>query len=278
MPAETAGRRRRADLELVRRGLVASREEAQAAIAADLVVADGAPVTKPATLLAASAAVSVLAPPQRFVSRGGEKLDHALERFGIDVRGRRCLDAGASTGGFTDVLLTRGAAIVIACDVGYGQLHARLRSDPRVLVRERTNVRDLRPADLPWAPELVVADLSFVSLRLALPALAGLAAPEASAVVLVKPQFEVGRERVPRGGVVRDPELWREAIVGVAARAEELGFGVLDVCASPLRGPAGNVEFLLRLERSLPSAPDLDGRIAASIAEGRALAGTGGPA
>jgi 23S rRNA (cytidine1920-2'-O)/16S rRNA (cytidine1409-2'-O)-methyltransferase len=262
MAADAAGRRRRADVELVRRGLVTSREEARAAIDADLVTVDGAPVTKAATQVSTSSALAVLAPPQRFVSRGGEKLDHALERFGIDVAGLACLDAGASTGGFTDVLLGRGAASVIACDVGYGQLHARLRADERVTVLERTNVRELTADGLPHRPELVVADLSFVSLRLALTALVELASDAARFVVLVKPQFEAGRDRVPRGGVVRDPEVWRDAVLGVVARAAELGLAAHAVTASPLRGPAGNVEFLLHLERAAADpgrfAADLD--------------------
>jgi 23S rRNA (cytidine1920-2'-O)/16S rRNA (cytidine1409-2'-O)-methyltransferase len=270
---DPAGRRRRADLELVRRGLVTSREEAQQAIAADLVVADGAPVTKPSTLLAPSVALRVLAPAQRFVSRGGEKLDHAIERFGLDVRGASCLDAGASTGGFTDVLLARGALRVIACDVGYGQLHARLRADARVVVLERTNVRDLHGDLLPWRPDVVVADLSFISLRVVLGALVGVAGDDARFVVLVKPQFEVGRDRVPRGGVVRDPALWRAAIEGVVERAEGFGLGVRDVCCSPITGPAGNVEFLLLLTRRSERAPDLGERIASALTEGSALAG-----
>lgn len=257
---------------------MASREEAQQAIAADLVVADGAPVSKPATLLAPSAALHVLAPPQRFASRGGDKLDHALDRFGLDVSGASCLDAGASTGGFTDVLLARGAARVLACDVGYGQLHARLRGDARVVVRERTNVRDLTVDDLPWRPEIVVADLSFISLRLALDALCAVAAARARFVVLVKPQFEVGRDRVPRGGVVRDPVHWREAIDGVVARAAVLGLVARDVCCSPITGPAGNVEYLLLLERPAAPVDDLGVRIDAAIAEGRRLAGTAGAA
>lgn len=267
------GRRRRADLELVRRGLVASREEAQEAIAADLVLADGAPVTKPATQVAPSTALSLLAPALRFASRGGDKLAHGLDRFGIDVSGSTCLDAGASTGGFTDVLLSRGAAGVVACDVGYGQLHPRLRADARVVVLERTNVRSLTLDDLPWRPRLIVADLSFVSLRVVLAALDAVAAEDARMVLLVKPQFEAGRGRVPRGGVVRDEGVWRDAVVGVVERARELGWSARDVCASPLRGPAGNVEFLLLLDRSGPSASDLDERVDGAIDEGRVLAG-----
>lgn len=271
MSSDAATRRRRADVELVRRGLVASREEAQAAIAADLVVVDGAPLTRPATQVLPSQSLRVLAPPRRFASRGGEKLDHALERFGVDVRGAHCLDAGASTGGFTDVLLARGASGVVACDVGYGQLAPRLRDDARVTVLERTNVRELTADRLPFRPDVVVADLSFVPLRLVLPTLRELAMPDARFVLLVKPQFEVGRARLGRGGVVRDADAWRTAVEGVVAAARELGLGTRDVTASPLRGPAGNVEFLVDLAAG-EGAADLPRRIDAAIAEAPGVA------
>ena len=187
--------RRRLDVELVRRGLASSRAEAQAAVEAGLVTVAGSPATKAASLVAADVPVQVLGPARRFVSRGGEKLRAALDRFGVDPRGRDCLDAGASTGGFTDCLLQAGAGRVVAVDVGYGQLAWEVRNDPRVTVMERTNVRTLEPADLPFAPELVVADLSFISLRAVLPALVRAAAPDAEFVVLVKPQFEAGPGR-----------------------------------------------------------------------------------
>ena len=211
--------RRRLDTELVRRGLAASRTEAQAAVDAGLVTVGGRPAAKASTMVADSEPVALAAPPRRFVSRGGDKLDAALDRFGVDPSGVDALDAGASTGGFTDVLLRRGAARVAAVDVGYGQLAWSLREDPRVTVLERTNVRDLTPGRLPFAPGLVVADLSFISLRLTLPALAGVAAPAAAFVLLVKPQFEVGPARVGSGGVVRDPEAWQDALDGVAGSA-----------------------------------------------------------
>ena len=190
----------------------------------------------------------------RFVSRGGEKLDHALDAFGVDPAGRDCLDVGASTGGFTDVLLQRGAARVIALDVGYGQLHPRIRDEPRVTVLERTNVRETR--ELPFAPELVVCDVSFVSVRKALPPALVLAAPGWEAVVLVKPQFEAGRGEAPRG-VVRDREVWRRVLREVAGDAPGWGAQVVGVVDSGLPGPKGNREFFLHLvHRERPENPD----------------------
>ena len=260
--------RRRLDVELVRRGLANSRAEAQAAVEAGLVTVAGSPATKPASLVAADAPVQVLGPARRFVSRGGEKLRAALDRFGVDPRGRDCLDAGASTGGFTDCLLQAGAGRVVAVDVGYGQLAWEVRNDPRVTVMERTNVRTLEPADLPFAPELVVADLSFISLRAVLPALVRAASPDAEFVVLVKPQFEAGPGGVGSGGVVRDPEVWRRVLGEVADAFGSLEVGVLGVVASPLRGPAGNVEFLLHGRRGVDDARvDLD----AAVTEGEGL-------
>jgi 23S rRNA (cytidine1920-2'-O)/16S rRNA (cytidine1409-2'-O)-methyltransferase len=233
---------------MVRRRLVTSRTEAQEAIASGLVTVDGAPASKPATQVSAGQAVAVAAPPRAYVSRGGEKLAHGLDRFALDVRGRRALDAGVSTGGFTDCLLQRGAASVVAFDVGYGQVHERVRTDPRVEVHERTNVRDLTPADVtPPAPDLLVADLSFISLAGVLPALRGVLADDAEAVVLVKPQFEADRGEVGKGGVVRDPAVWGRALERVAAAAAGVGWRVSGATASALLGPAGNVEFLLHL-------------------------------
>lgn len=183
------------------------------------------------------------------MSRGGEKLAHALEAFDVDPEGRRCLDAGVSTGGFTDCLLQRGAAQVLAYDVGYGQVHEKIRQDDRVVVHERTNVRDLTPADLPQPlPDLFVADLSFISLAGVLPVLRPLLSDPAEGVVLVKPQFEAQRGQVGKGGVVRDPDVWLECLLRVADSARSLGWGRLDVTASPLLGPAGNVEFLMHLQ------------------------------
>ena len=260
--------RRRLDVELVRRGLANSRAEAQAAVEAGLVTVAGSPATKAASLVAADAPVQVLGPARRFVSRGGEKLRAALDRFGVDPRGRDCLDAGASTGGFTDCLLQAAAGRVVAVDVGYGQLAWEVRNDPRVTVMERTNVRTLEPADLPFAPELVVADLSFISLRAVLPALVRAASPGAEFVVLVKPQFEAGPGGVGSGGVVRDPEVWRRVLGEVADAFSSLEVGVVGVVASPLRGPAGNVEFLLHGRRGVDDARvDLD----AAVTEGEGL-------
>jgi 23S rRNA (cytidine1920-2'-O)/16S rRNA (cytidine1409-2'-O)-methyltransferase len=260
--------RRRLDAELVRRGLATSRTEAQEAVRDGLVLVGGRAAGKPSTLVDPAEPVELVGPARRFVSRGGEKLDAALDRFGIDVAGARALDAGASTGGFTDCLLQRGASHVVAVDVGYGQLAWSLREDPRVTVLERTNVRDLRPEALPFAPELVVADLSFISLRLVVGALAGLAAADAGFVLLVKPQFEAGRDQVGPRGVVRDPERWADAIRGVAEASAAVGLRPLDVTASPVRGPAGNVEFLLHARKAAArpdAALDLDGALAAGL-------------
>jgi 23S rRNA (cytidine1920-2'-O)/16S rRNA (cytidine1409-2'-O)-methyltransferase len=237
---------------------------------------DGAPALKSATQVHAGQAIVVAAPPRTYVSRGGEKLAHGLDRFGIDPSGRRCLDAGVSTGGFTDCLLQRGAAHVLAYDVGYGQVHERLRQDARVSVHERTNVRELTPADLPEPrPDLLVADLSFISLAGLLPTLRPLLAAEAEAVVLVKPQFEAERADVGKGGVVRDPAVWRRCLERVAAAAASVGWPVFDATASPLRGPAGNVEFLAHLApvrsgTSGEAPPDVERIIEAAVTEGEA--------
>ena len=222
-----------------------SRTEAQAAVRAGRVLVRGAPATKTTTLVAADEPLAVTGPARPFVSRGGGKLVAALDAFAIDPTDRDALDAGASTGGFTDVLLQRGARHVVALDVGTGQLAWELRTDPRVTVLERTNVRDLRPDRLPYRPSLVTADLSFISLGLVVGALVGAAADGADLVLLVKPQFEAGREEVGRGGVVRDPRVWRRVLERVATAAANEGAGPLGVIPSPVRGPAGNVEFLL---------------------------------
>jgi 23S rRNA (cytidine1920-2'-O)/16S rRNA (cytidine1409-2'-O)-methyltransferase len=262
--------RRRLDAELVRRGLVPTRTEAQVAVREGKVTVRGRPAEKPSTLVDPADPVELLGPARRFVSRGGEKLDAALDRFGVDPAGRRCLDAGASTGGFTDCLLRRGAEHVVAVDVGYGQLAWAVRTDERVTVLERTNVRELSPAHLPYAPDLVVADLSFVSLRLVVPALASVSAANAEFVLLVKPQFESGPDDVGRGGVVRDPGVWRRAIEGVASACEREGVRTLGVMASPLPGPAGNVEFPLHGRRGA-DASALD--VEAAIAEAERIGG-----
>jgi 23S rRNA (cytidine1920-2'-O)/16S rRNA (cytidine1409-2'-O)-methyltransferase len=247
----------------VRRGLVDSRQEAQAAVAAGNVLVGGAPAAKAARLVAPDEPVVLLGPPCPYVGRGGLKLQAALERFPIDVTGQRVLDAGASTGGFTDCLLQNGAAHVYAVDVGHGQLHPSLRGDPHVTVLERTNVRTLTLADLRAAAPayepcpLVVADLSFISLRSVVPALTGpVSAPVADLVLLVKPQFEVGRAAVSRGkGVVRDAALWLGALEGVASALHAAGTGIMGAMASPLTGSAGNVEFLLHARKGVPGYP-----------------------
>ncbi len=247
----------RLDAELVRRGLVDSRTEAKHAIQEGLVRVRGIPATRASTLVAADDPIRLAGPASRFVSRGGEKLDGALRRFSIVVEDRRWLDAGASTGGFTDRLLQGGAAAVIAVDVGYGQLDWRLRTDPRVVVMERTNVRHLHPGDLPFRPDGVVADLSFISLRLVLPALRDVAADDADFVVLVKPQFEAGRAEIGKGGVVRDSEVHRRVLREVAAAAVAWGGETAGVVDSGLPGPKGNREFFLHLvHRERPSLPD----------------------
>ena len=244
--------RRRLDTELVRRGLAPSRERAQADIAAGRVLVGGAPATKPARMVEPAEPLELLGPPPRFVGRGGLKLDAALDRFAVDVVGRRALDAGASTGGFTDALLQRGAAEVVAVDVGYGQLHERLRADPRVVNLERTNVRALAPGDIGGPVDVVVADLSFISLRTVLPALLGLARPGADLVLLVKPQFEAGRAEAAKvKGVIRDPEVQSRTLAEVTAAAIDQGAVTMGEMVSPITGADGNVEFLLWLR-----APD----------------------
>jgi 23S rRNA (cytidine1920-2'-O)/16S rRNA (cytidine1409-2'-O)-methyltransferase len=245
--------KKRLDVLLVERGLAESRSQAQALVMAGLVPG----FDKPGTQVDADAELSLERPPQ-FVSRGGEKLANALDALGLDVRGRDVLDVGASTGGFTDVLLQRGASRVIALDVGYGQLHPRLRADGRVTVLERANVRDVR--ELPFAPDLIVADVSFISVRTALPPALALARTGWEALVLVKPQFEAGRDEVGKGGVVRDPQTHRRVVQEVAEAALEWGAETLAVVDSGLPGPKGNREFFLHLaQREHPQrAQELD--------------------
>jgi 23S rRNA (cytidine1920-2'-O)/16S rRNA (cytidine1409-2'-O)-methyltransferase len=254
--------RRRLDAELVRRGLAPDADAAAAAVAAGRVTVGGGPATNAAAMIAPDEAVRVAQPSGRFVSRGGEKLAAALERFGLDPTGREALDAGASTGGFTDCLLQAGAARIVAVDVGYGQLAWSLRRDPRVVVRERTNVRDLTREDLPAPPSIVAADLSFVSLAGLVPHLVALAAVGADLVLLVKPQFEAPQEAVGEGGVVRDRSVRRAAIERVASAAEASGAGTLAVMTSPITGPAGNVEFLLHARAGAVSEVDDPGMAA----------------
>ncbi|MFE9065449.1 TlyA family RNA methyltransferase [Streptomyces violaceusniger] len=293
----TRPRRVRLDAELVRRKLARSREHASQLIAAGRVTVGGAVATKPATQVETSAAVVVIEDDSDpdYVSRGGHKLAGALYAFseeyregagagqdsevrpapaagagagaGLKVAGRRALDAGASTGGFTDVLLRAGAARVLAVDVGYGQLAWSLQSDERVSVYDRTNVRELTLERIGGEPvDLVVGDLSFIPLGLVLPALVRCAAPDADLVLMVKPQFEVGKERLGSGGVVRSADLRAEAVRTVAERAAELGLGVLGVTASPLPGPSGNVEYFLWMRAGAPALDPAD--VDRAVAEG----------
>jgi 23S rRNA (cytidine1920-2'-O)/16S rRNA (cytidine1409-2'-O)-methyltransferase len=247
----------RLDAELVRRGLARSREQAAELVGAGRILVNGQQAAKPATQITKDTPITVSASDDDpgYVSRGAYKLAGALAAFpDLTVAGRCCLDAGASTGGFTDVLLRNGAAHVIAVDVGYGQLAWSLRTDPRVTVLDRVNVRELTPDQLPGRPGLVTADLSFISLTLVLPALAECATREADFVLMVKPQFEAGRDRVGSGGVVRDAQIRYDAVKRVCDKAGELGLGVQGVTASPLPGPAGNVEYFTWLRRGAPPA------------------------
>lgn len=254
-------RRLRLDAELVRRGLASSRERAAQLIAEGRVKVAGAVASKPATGVTTDVAIVVKEGENGpdYVSRGAHKLVGALAAFvplGLQVEGRRALDAGASTGGFTDVLLRSGVAEVVAVDVGYGQLHWSLQQHEKVVVHDRTNVRTLTTADIGGPVDLVVGDLSFISLTLVLDALLGVTQPEGDLALMVKPQFEVGKDRLGKGGVVRDPELWVETVLGVAHAAAERGWGARAVTVSPLPGPSGNVEFFLWLRHGPATIDD----------------------
>ncbi|HTW10307.1 MAG TPA: TlyA family RNA methyltransferase [Acidimicrobiales bacterium] len=275
------GAKKRLDVELVSRGLAPSRAEAGALIAAGRVLVGGAVADKASRQVALSDPVVVSAPPARFASRGGEKLDAALDHFAVKVQGALVLDAGASTGGFTDCLLQRGAARVVAVDVGHGQILPRLRADGRVEVLERANIRHLTPADLGGRRfDVVVADLSFISLMMVAGALLGLAGPVADLVVLVKPQFEAGRAAVSKGkGVIRDPAIWASVLCDVAAAFERGGATVAGGMPSPLLGAQGNVEFFLHLltgqQHPGPAVPlgDIAAAAAATTAAATTAAG-----
>lgn len=238
----------RLDVLLVERGLVPTREKAQRLILAGLVDVAGARVDKAGTKVPADVELAVRGTEHPFVSRGGVKLEHALNEFGVEVAGAIAMDVGASTGGFTDCLLQRGAVKVYAVDVGYGQLDYKLRADPRVVVMERENVRHLERGRIPDRLSLVVGDLSFISLRLVLPKLREFLEPGGRAVLLVKPQFEVGKGNVGKGGIVRDDSARQAALEDVAAGAVESGFAVRGRTESPIKGAKGNVEYLLHLE------------------------------
>ena len=246
----------RLDAELVRRGLARSRDNAIDLIDRGQVLVNGIPASKAASQVDAQISITLKDDHDEFVSRGGHKLAGALDHFStLSVEGKVALDAGASTGGFTDVLLKRGVQKVIAVDVGYGQLAWAIRQNERVSILDRTNIRHLT-GDMVGEPiDLVVADLSFMSLTLVLPALAAVSKPEADFVVMVKPQFEVGREKLGAGGVVRDPALRKAAVIEVAESAYDVGLGTVAIAASPLPGPAGNVEYFLWLRRG---APEID--------------------
>ena len=259
--------RRRLDAELVRRHLARSRETARELIEQGAVRVAGITATKPATMVDESVSITLTAGDD-FVSRGAHKLLGALDTFDIDVAGLTALDAGASTGGFTDVLLRRGVARVACVDVGYGQLAWKVSQDPRVTQIDRTNVRSLTPGDVGGPVDLVVADLSFISLTTVLPALAGVLAPGGQMLLMVKPQFEVGRHALGSGGVVTDPDARAQAVMTVATAAHAQGLGTHGVVASPLPGPAGNVEYFLWLSRA-GDAPQWQ-QVARAVEEGPA--------
>lgn len=270
-------KRRRLDTEIVRRKLAASKADAAALVDAGRVTVSGAPATNPGRFVGPDEAVVILDEPPRFVTRAGAKLASALERFDLSVENARVLDAGASGGGFTDCLLQNGARQVVAVDVGYGQLHERLRTDPRVEVRDRTNVRNLAPGDLGPPLDLVVADLSFISLRLVIPQLIGQSHAGTNLVLLVKPQFEATRDEASRGkGVIRDPEVWRRVLIETTDELRSRGADVLAGAVSPVRGAEGNVEFLVHAALPEDGAPreagaliDVDDLVAQAVRRNR---------
>lgn len=245
-------KKERLDKLLVDNGLVQSRERARSLILAGLVVVDDHTIDKPGTQVSVDSALRLKGEDIPYVSRGGLKLEHALMTFGIDVTGRTALDVGASTGGFTDCLLQSGAARVFAVDVGYGQLAWKLRSDERVVNLERTNIRSLRADQLPETPDLAVIDASFISLEIVLPATLSLLSARGEVVALIKPQFEVGRGAVGKGGVVRDAALHEQVQEKIRALASSLGCAVAGLCPSPILGPKGNREFLIHLRKGSP--------------------------
>jgi 23S rRNA (cytidine1920-2'-O)/16S rRNA (cytidine1409-2'-O)-methyltransferase len=244
-------KRTRLDVLVWQRGLAPSRAQAQALVLAGQIAVDGKRITRAGTLVAPQAALTLRGSTSRYVSRGGEKLAAALTTFAINVRQRVTMDIGASTGGFTDCLLQAGAARVYAVDVGYGQLHWRLRTDPRVMVYERTNARHLQAQDFPERMGLLTIDVSFISLRLLLPVVLNLLEPVADVVVLIKPQFEVGKGQVGKGGVVRNPQQHYQVVCDVLSAAQQCGFGVCAGLVSPLLGPKGNREFLAHLRTGI---------------------------
>ena len=261
--------RNRLDVELVRRHLARSREQAQELIAEGKVIVDGLVATKSASQVSADASIKVTVNTEdKYVSRGAHKLIGALEAFKIEVADKVALDAGASTGGFTDVLLRRGIRQVFCVDVGYGQLAWKVSQDPKVVVMDRTNIRHLTPEQLGTSVDLIVADLSFISLATVLPALNSVLKADGDALLMVKPQFEVGKEALGAGGVVDSPALRIESVNKIALAAFELGLGTAGVVASPLPGPSGNVEYFLWLRRGAPAPEIAD--IETAVAEGPA--------
>lgn len=265
----------RLDLLLVEKGLAESRQKAQATIMSGCVFVDGRRVDKPGTAVAAVAAVEVRGNTQRYVSRGGLKLEKAMACWPIDLRGAVCMDIGASTGGFTDCMLQNGASKVYAVDVGYGQLAWQLRSDERVVCLERTNARYLSHEQVPEEPDFSSVDVSFISLKLILPAIGGLLKEGGQAVCLIKPQFEAGKEKVGKKGVVRDPEVHLEVLERFLEYAKENHFTVIDINYSPIRGPEGNIEYLGYLVKGEGqcAVPDLKGLVEEShqvLKEGKA--------
>ncbi|HLI81532.1 MAG TPA: TlyA family RNA methyltransferase [Candidatus Binataceae bacterium] len=236
--------RTRLDLEMTRRGLAESREGAQRLIMAGRVRVNSRPASKADLRVDAETAIAIVGATSEYASRGGYKLAAAIDHFQVDIAGRRVLDVGASTGGFTDVLLRRGAASVIALDVGYGQLAEKLRRDARVITIDRTNIRNVTSADLPYPPDLVTIDTSFISLRLVLPAVMAIAAPNADIIALVKPQFEVGKGKVGKGGIVRDAAMRKDALDSILAFARAAGLEIAGSVESPITGAEGNIEYL----------------------------------
>lgn len=257
----------RLDVLLVERGLIESRAKAQAIIMSGEVYVDGQKADKPGASYGDEVQIEVRGGHCPYVSRGGLKLEKALRDFGVDPTGYVCSDSGASTGGFTDCLLQQGAKKVFAIDVGYGQLAWKIRSDPRVVTMERTNIRYVTPEQLGEPLDLSVIDVSFISLKLVLPAIKALLRPETGQVLcLIKPQFEAGKEKVGKKGVVRDPAVHREVLEAFVATARDLGFTILNLTFSPVKGPEGNIEFLahLTLAPGMECVPDLDGLVAAA--------------
>jgi 23S rRNA (cytidine1920-2'-O)/16S rRNA (cytidine1409-2'-O)-methyltransferase len=246
--------RARLDIEMARRGLAESRETARRLIMAGRVRVNSRPADKPDLLVTAASNITVVGSDPQYASRGAYKLIAALDTFVIEVAGRHALDVGASTGGFTDVLLKRGAAHVVALDVGYGQIAERLRTDPRVTVLDRTNVRLVEPRMLPYLPDLVTIDTSFISLRIVIPAVLALVAAKAEIIALVKPQFEVGKGKVGKGGIVRDDALRRSALEGVVSFARETGLEIVGSIDSPIAGARGNREFLVAMKFAHPGS------------------------